>query len=312
MNMRVWQVPTAPAPRPLVLVTTAMARDMDLRICCAPCDYVREVKARTVLTAVDDRLPIGELWINRAFRCRQCGHAATSVQVRDRWEAQPHLETWSLDEARVGERLRRHWRWYDRRDRDEDAAMCNNYRLTTGVSAMAGLFRGFGEGHALTHPEGVPNFEPNDDIRIGDAAPVVILHEGRSALVMRPWSWKGPAGKPVFNYRSEGRFFPADQRCLIPADGFYEFTVSTAGARRKDRWLFTHTAAPWFWILGVLRDGAFAMLTSDPGPDVKPYHDRQIVTLPAVYPANWLSASEGQQGAPKTDMRFNVSAAPRD
>ncbi len=33
----------------------------------------------------------------------------------------------------------------------------------------------------------------------------------------------GQNGKPVYNFRSEGREF-ASGRCLIPADGFYEFT----------------------------------------------------------------------------------------
>ena len=48
--------------------------------------------------------------------------------------------------------------------------------------------------------------------------------------------------------------------------------------------------ADWFCIAGIVRkdaiDGApcFAMLTTQPGPDVAPYHDRQVVVL---RPADW-------------------------
>lgn len=187
--------------------------------------------------------------------------------------------------------------------------MCNNYKLTTAVSAMADLFRSIDDGPDLAYPEGVANLEPNDDIRIGDTAPVVILQDDRYALVKRPWSWAGPSGKPVFNVRSEGRSFDVGQRCLIPADGFYEFTDSTTGARFKDRWLFTPHDGIWLWILGVLRGGRFAMLTTRSGADVKPYHHRQVVTLPALRPKAWLGAD--MQEAPQPDMRFDVSAAPR-
>ena len=38
-----------------------------------------------------------------------------------------------------------------------------------------------------------------------------------SDLVQRRWSWPGQNGKPVYNFRSEGREF-ASVRCLIPAE----------------------------------------------------------------------------------------------
>jgi len=32
-----------------------------------------------------------------------------------------------------------------------------------------------------------------------------------------------PDGKPVFNYRSEGRRFDKGDRCVIPASAFFEY-----------------------------------------------------------------------------------------
>ncbi|HEY4585466.1 MAG TPA: SOS response-associated peptidase, partial [Brevundimonas sp.] len=99
--------------------------------------------------------------------------------------------------------------------------MCNNYRLHVPASLLAAPFRD--AGRPLTFPGGLPNLEAID-YRISDRAPIVILGADGPQLTMTPWAWKGPTGKPVFNFRSDGRSFAQSTRCLIPADGFYEFT----------------------------------------------------------------------------------------
>ena len=112
-------------------------------------------------------------------------------------------------------------------------------------------------------------------------------------LVQRRWSWPGPDGKPVYNFRSEGREFRSG-RCLILADGFYEFTAhSDPKSKRKHKWLFTLKDQPWFAIAGLWRSdpavgAAFTMLTCEPSPDVAPYHSRSIVVLPPADCAGWL------------------------
>jgi putative SOS response-associated peptidase YedK len=165
--------------------------------------------------------------------------------------------------------------------------MCNDYRLKERV-AVEKLFVD------LATPEGMPNFEPREDIRITDRAPIVRLGEtGAPELVQRRWSWPGPGGRPVYNFRSEGRAFPTG-RCLILADGFYEFTAhSDPKSKRKHKWLFTLKGAPWFAIAGLWRTDpgvgeAFTMLTCPPAPDVAPYHDRSVVVLPPGAWARWL------------------------
>jgi putative SOS response-associated peptidase YedK len=121
---------------------------------------------------------------------------------------------------------------------------------------------------------------------------------GAAELVQRRWSWPGPGGKPVFNFRSDGREF-ASGRCLIVADGFYEYTAPPAAEGRsakrakKDRWLFTVRGENWFCIAGLWRSArdvgeACTMLTGEPGPDVAPYHDRQVIVLPRSDWARWL------------------------
>jgi putative SOS response-associated peptidase YedK len=94
----------------------------------------------------------------------------------------------------------------------------------------------------------------------------------------------------LINFRSDGRRFPSG-RCLIPADGFYEFTGPKAP---KSKWLFTATDHDLFCIAGFVRDERFTMLTMPPGPDIAPYHDRQIVILPRAQWGQWLDLSEPQ------------------
>jgi putative SOS response-associated peptidase YedK len=87
----------------------------------------------------------------------------------------------------------------------------------------------------------MPNLEPREDIRITDRAPILRWAGDAAELVQRRWSWPGAGGKPVYNFRSDGREFGSG-RCLIVTDGFYEFTTPTEPRpdKRKDKWL-----SPW-------------------------------------------------------------------
>jgi putative SOS response-associated peptidase YedK len=141
--------------------------------------------------------------------------------------------------------------------------MCSDYRLIERIPAEE-LF------DILETPEGIPNFEPREDIRITDRAPIVRMSQaGMPELVQRRWSWPGPGGKPVYNFRSEGREFQSG-RCLILADGFYEFTAhSDPKSKRKHKRLFTLKDQPWFAVAGLWR--------TDPGG--RGIHDAHLRAL---------------------------------
>jgi putative SOS response-associated peptidase YedK len=174
--------------------------------------------------------------------------------------------------------------------------MCNDYRLLIDIASIAEDFDDLKI--KIRMPEGAPNVEARDDIRITDTAPIVRTAEGGRGigeLVNRRWSWPGPTGKPVYNFRSENRRFDS-HRCLILADGFYEFTASTdPKQKRQNKFLFTMRDHDWFCIAGIWRETpageAFTMLTIDSGPDIAPYHSRQIVPLPRESWADWLDPS---------------------
>jgi putative SOS response-associated peptidase YedK len=175
--------------------------------------------------------------------------------------------------------------------------MCNDYRLMVELASVIDEFAHLKIN--IRFPEGRPNIEAREDIKITDIAPIVRSAEGArqgGELVQRRWSWPSPTKSPVYNFRSEGRDFTSN-RCPIVADGFYEFTTPRdTKKKRKDKWLFRKIGEPIFAIAGIWREThdvgqAFTMLTMEPGPDIAPYHDRQIVILDRSVWADWLDSS---------------------
>jgi len=178
-------------------------------------------------------------------------------------------------------------------------AMCNEQRNRIAAGLIRDDFQQIRI--PLDFPEDIPNLEPRDSIRITDNNAIIRASEkGGAELVVRRWSWPGTHGRPVYNFRSEGRRFP-NGRCLIVADGFYEFTdllpeSEQAKRKRKQMWLFTKRNEDWFAIAGIWRrhpvvGEAYTMLTTEAGPETAPYHKRQVVVLERSDWAEWLDPS---------------------
>ena len=172
--------------------------------------------------------------------------------------------------------------------------MCNDYRLEVDIASVAEDFSNLKI--KIEFSEGVPNLAPRADIKITDVGAIVRTSasgRGSGDLVQRRWSWPGKTGKPVYNFQSDGREFTSG-RCLIVADGFYEFTKPDDPKKKlKDKWLFTKRGEAIFCIAGIWRahpqvGEAFTMLTMPPGPDVAAYHNRQIAVLDRGRWADWL------------------------
>ncbi len=132
-----------------------------------------------------------------------------------------------------------------------------------------------------------------DKINIRDTA--AVIRPAGNGVELTPMRFGFPpvgAGRgPVFNFKSEGRRFKDNNRCLVPASAFFEFT----GAKYpKDRHRFTATTDPFLCIAAIWRPANdngppdFTMLTTEPGPDVAPYHNRQVVVLAREDWPAWL------------------------
>ena len=162
-----------------------------------------------------------------------------------------------------------------------------------------------------------PDLSPRNGIHIRDAAPIIRRSGDGVELTELTWAPRDRNKKPVFNFRSEGRRLGKTTRCLIPASHFYEFTApKDVKQKHKTKWRFTLAGADWFCIAGLVRPDAidntdcFTMLTTAPGPDVRPYHDRQVAVLP---PQDWrawldLERSEAEILRPLASGSLDVSA----
>jgi putative SOS response-associated peptidase YedK len=166
--------------------------------------------------------------------------------------------------------------------------MCNDYEQHV---AWREYQRKMDEiGAALPPHQSELDLPQADDIRIGDTGPVMRI-EGQAVELTGMKFGLPPTGRggPVFNFRSDGRRFGGSQRCLIVASAFFEFT-GRKYPKAKHRFAFPDGSM--MAIAGIWREGAgnqppaFAMLTTAPGPDVAPIHNRQIVVL---QPADWLA-----------------------
>lgn len=163
----------------------------------------------------------------------------------------------------------------------------------------------------------IPNdLEGKDSVRIRDTAPIFRLEGDELVGSMTTWAWLNPRSrKPVFNFVADGRNFSANDRVAILATGFYEYTApADPKVKLKDRHLFTMSGQDWFWIAGIVKEGCFTMLTVPPGPDVAPYHDRQIATLTPQAGLDWLALSrpQGELLATPDAGTFDVVTLRRD
>ena len=164
--------------------------------------------------------------------------------------------------------------------------MCNEYRFERSLDELLEEFSRLSL--PMTWVGGAPNLEPRASVRPTDKAPVLVGREGGVELRELRWGFVQARGGPLINFRSDGRRVPTG-RCLAPMDGFYEFT----GVRPpKSKWLFTPTQGGFLGVAGLVRDDRFTLLTCPPGPDVAPYHDRQIVILPSNLWAAWLNGPQ--------------------
>lgn len=167
--------------------------------------------------------------------------------------------------------------------------MCNDYANHIPYDEYRRAFSHL----KVRFPKAAPNVEPRDDIWPTDVAPIIRATETGPEFVRLPWGFPParPKGPPIINFRGEKRRFPHG-RCLVPASWFYEFTGKKYP---KTKWRFTMPDEDWFCIAGLWRPvengAAFTMLTVDPGPDVAPYHNRQVVVVNRDNWAAWLDLS---------------------
>ena len=178
--------------------------------------------------------------------------------------------------------------------------MCGRFILTAAPEALKAMFG---------YPE-QPNFPPRYNVAPGQPIAIVRLNEGRRQFALARWgllpSWvKDPKAftlqinargesvcdKPAFSAAMKRR------RCLIPADGFYEWQA--AGARKIPYCVRTRMGAPfafaglwetWTGPNGEELDTA-AIVTTTANAALAGIHERMPVIVPPEAFDLWLNCA---------------------
>ncbi len=180
--------------------------------------------------------------------------------------------------------------------------MCGRYSITTPVEALARLFRFSGP---------LPNLRPRYNVAPTQQVPIVrrAQDDGEREVAQVRWGlipfWAKDEkiGYKLINARAEGidakpsfrEAFKRGRRCLIPADGFYEWWK---GTKPKQPWRITLEDGGPFAFAGLWErwekapDGvpveSCTIITTAANALVAKLHDRMPVILPVDAYGPWL------------------------
>jgi putative SOS response-associated peptidase YedK len=179
--------------------------------------------------------------------------------------------------------------------------MCGRFELHSAFEIIARLF-GL-TGGVLTMPTGY-NISPGQDIAI------VVNEDGANRLSACHWGFVPPWGKELndgykmINARAETvaekpsfRQAFSRQRCLVLADGFYEW--KSEGGKKRPFYIHRRDGRP-FGMAGLYNTWTSpegkqvcttVIITTDANDELKPVHDRMPVIIPPGVYDLWLDLS---------------------
>lgn len=176
--------------------------------------------------------------------------------------------------------------------------MCTRYALKDLSAAVASFFTELAE--AATDAGWAPRY----NVALTQRMPVITRRKGRASLETMRFGLALPARRPgeaptlLANARAETlldkpafREAAALRRCLVPADGFYEW--ERQGAARLPHYFTLQDRRPFFFA-GVWEPGdgdtpaAFGIVTTAPNALLRSIHDRMPVMLGPNSGPGWL------------------------
>lgn len=184
--------------------------------------------------------------------------------------------------------------------------MCGRYVLAKDYEELKARF-------GLTHsdPPRRAGFtmKPRYNIAPQTDNPVIIKGDSRELKLMQwglvpHWAKDPKIGYKMINARAESvhekpsfREPFKKQRCLVPANGFYEWPVDPRNPKKKVP-LYIHLksdelfafAGIWsIWGEGETLKKTYSLITTEPNPMLAKYHDRMPVILSRAEEDQWLN-----------------------
>jgi putative SOS response-associated peptidase YedK len=177
--------------------------------------------------------------------------------------------------------------------------MCGRYSITTPGEVLAEAFG----------LDDVPELAPRHNAAPTQALPVIRAavarrgplpqpDGGRRCLELLRFGWNPGGGPLLINARSEtAAALPAfraafrARRCVVPADGFFEWRALPGVRKRQPYFLHARAGGP-LALAGLWEEtaggGAFVILTTAPNAVVARIHDRMPALLPPAALEAWL------------------------
>jgi putative SOS response-associated peptidase YedK len=188
--------------------------------------------------------------------------------------------------------------------------MCGRYASTKSSADLATLFDAIDETEGGLAPDyNVAPTDPVPIVRLTTRTPQRVLSVARWGLVPA-WSADASGAARMINARAEtvaasrafGRPF-AERRCLVPADGWYEWRRGPDGVRQPyfmTRQDGESLAFAGIWTAWVPPTGApsadrlltFSVLTMPAQSHLTRVHDRMPLVLEPIHWTDWLTTRE--------------------
>ena len=159
----------------------------------------------------------------------------------------------------------------------------------------------------------LPKYTPRFNIgpeQTSPTIPVIVRHRGRNECRLMHWGliphWAADPsiGNLMINARAETltelpsfKSLVNGGRCIIPADGFYEWRKE--GKRKVPMWVHLKSKEPFafagLWDVWRKPDGkrveSFTIITTEPNELLRPIHNRMPVILDRDNEEQWLDSS---------------------
>jgi putative SOS response-associated peptidase YedK len=161
----------------------------------------------------------------------------------------------------------------------------------------------------------LPEFGPRYNIASSQEVPLIIRNEDRNEVkpmrwgLVPSWAQDHSVGQRMINARSETllekpsfKQLVARRRCLVPADGFYEWRRE--GNRKVPMWIHLKNREPFafagLWDCWLERDlgselYTFTIITTRANALLQPIHNRMPVIYDKEMGRQWLEESFGNQ-----------------
>jgi len=167
--------------------------------------------------------------------------------------------------------------------------MCGRYSLHSSAEVVALQFG----------LESVPAFQARYNIA-PDADVLIVRNDGAACA---KWRFKGKTHNARLDSLGSKPLFRGARRCLLPANGFFEWQRRTSGSQP----FYLRAEGDLFGMAGICDERSCAVITTDASPAMAHIHDRMpVIVAPEDY-EQWL---EGKEVPSVEDLKaFPVSLA---